>query len=138
MAMTKKEKAELEAAKSAEIAAKNKLAEAKAMRWPEYEKPLPYTREELQILCPYSGPENAMDVWYSLSMASYQKVRAGQATGNSHTIGGKLTQHGGSLGIGTPYKTEEDAYRALRIELTEKYAKELAEIDAKIVELSRA
>lgn len=123
--MTKKEQAEFERLRS-------DLALARAMRWPDYPKPASMTAQEIAAAkvpggTRYGHPQMVAMGWFQNSYS--RRVTLGCSDGVHHSTDGNTT---GSQNAGIMYRDKADAWRAMRHELTEKYAKELAEIDRQI------
>jgi hypothetical protein len=138
MAMNKKEREEFDAAR-------RYMNMAIAMRWPEYDKPEPMTYEEIKVEI---AAGNATDFPNEFGASGYRGAFVGW-TYFIHTSGFKLRKtatttvtHGPVEDDGRVvswsrdgcrvYRTEADALRALRYDLTVKYASALAEVDARI------
>src|SRR3989442_598172 len=122
MAMNKAERAELD-----------RLKTALALHWPAYLVPVPMTYD--QILAAktvdgpkrygYGSPEKIAVGWFY--NAHTRRVTQGCSSGNSHNFDGLGTT---SQGMGRMFKTKAEAAMAMRIEVTAKFADELAAIDA--------
>lgn len=123
MAMTKAEKAKLEAA---------------ALRWPMFEEPLPITREQARELPAVPIPTGYGTSIHPVVVAYFFNAYTGQVSK------GWLQQSGGShcrhdpdlLGTGSKardwnagYRTYQDAYRALRWAVCREVAKKLHLLD---------
>lgn len=118
MSMTKKEQAEMAALRQA-------LAEARALRFPDY--PVP------PRLDPPEGSSG--DVRRGWTFNAYSgSVSKGWFGSGSHGEGdGERRLHLGSQGVGGPwYATKREALQALRIVKTHDYAKALAALDQRI------
>ena len=128
MAMTKTEKARMDELQRG-------IRAAKAMRWPEYGMPAPMTRAEIEAAMIEGGTkQGAMQMvargWFHNAHDS-GRVTYGCSNGTNHDRNGDRTstQH-----MGLMFKTEADAWRAIRVEMTERFAEQLARIDEKIAE----
>lgn len=129
MAMTKaetKRMADLEEA----------LACARAMRWPEYNMPAPMTEAEIRANLvdggmKYGRPDRVARGWFANGYSS--RVTYGCSNGIYHSAEGDITT---SQQMGRMFSSEADAWRAVRYEMTERYAEALARVDAKIAELA--
>lgn len=127
MAMTKAEKAEMENLRAARDM-------ARALSWPGYAMPFIMTQEEIDAAPKvtmkgggYPG-ERQVSVGWFMNPHSRQ-VSKGWSSESTHCT----SMHpSGSQGSGKMYPTRLAALRAMRIELTEMVAKQLAAIDALI------
>lgn len=127
MAMNKAEKAEMERLR-------NDLALARAMRWPDYPRPEPMTREEIDAALVEGGEKwgkrqrVARGWFYNAYLGGYgpPKVTYGCSDGFHHSTTGDTTS---TQQMGRMYRTEEDAWQCLRLDLTEQCAKLLASVD---------
>lgn len=125
MAMSKKEQQEVERLKA-------ELAMARALRWPSFANPPTMTRDEIkEALVPggirYGSPCKVARGWFMNSHS--RSVTYGCSDGYRHAREGDAP---GSQECGRMYRTEADAWRAMRHEATLRAAKELADIDAQI------
>lgn len=127
MAMTKAERQEMDNLREARDM-------ARALSWPNYATPAPMTPAEIaaapKVSMRNDGYPGTKDVACGWFMNSYSRqVSKGWSAGNSHST----TMHpGGSQGGGKMYATKFDALLAMRIEVTEMLARQLAAIDALI------
>lgn len=97
---------------------------ARALRWPEYQKPLRLTVH----------PGSSVRGWFQNSYS--KSVTLGHSNGVVHNpVGGTGTN---TQGHGVMYRLQSEALQAMRIELTERYAKELADVDARIEAAQRS
>lgn len=99
---------------------------------PPYEKPVPFEPEERQY------PERSEQVaWFQ--NAHGMSVTKGWTERGGHNRNAELPvgsgYRNGSQGSGQPYRTQLEAYRAMRWDATEECMRKLAAIDAKIEEL---
>lgn len=134
MAMNKTERAEMERLR-------NYLALARAMRWPSYPKPAPMSLEQIRANLVFGGikygtaKQKVARGWFINSYLGggfhQHQATYGCSDGNNHSTEGDVTT---SQNRGEMYATKADALRALRIELTEKMAKVLANVDRQIEE----
>lgn len=129
--MTKKEQAEFQAAV-------NYMNMARAMRWPEYDKPDPLNIATIRSLLPtadefrteYGAMRKIVKGWgYNEYSATLFEIGT-DGISHCHFHDGKPT--GWRQGAGRTFHTKADALRALRYDLTVKYALQLAETDARI------
>lgn len=129
MAMNKAERAELQAARDA-------LALVRAMHFPDYPVPRPMTRDEIDAAkvdggFRYGRPERvARGYFYNVHLSSFTRavsVSFGCSNGTTHSPSGDTTN---TQNMGRMYRSEADAYRAARHELTTAVAKLLAQVDA--------
>jgi hypothetical protein len=109
------------------------LALAKAMRWPGYPSPAPKTRAEIEKSKTEGAPRYGQISmvargWFANSY-SEGKVSYGCSNGVNHGSDGDKTT---TQGMGRMYATEVDAWRAVRVEMTELFAAILARVDGKI------
>lgn len=132
MSMNKKEQAALDKA----IADRDA---ARALRWPEYDKPSPMTDEEvsaaptIDVPTDWSGTRKAVPGWDYNEYAGevFKVLRSGRAWA-AHYVEGQRpswSQHG------RIFRTKADALRGLRYSLTVAYAEKLASIDRMIREM---
>lgn len=133
MAMTKAEKAEMDALREARDM-------ARALRWPEYPEPEPMSAEEIKAnmtfkMKPrYNNDQYACQGWVAQLEGHFRPVptvRKHFSNGVNNTSdpnGQNWSQNGGIM-----YRTPEDALQKLRIEMTKDYAARLAAIDALIL-----
>jgi hypothetical protein len=125
MAMTKAEKARVEELEKA-------LRLARALRLPDYPKPASMTRDEITANLVPGGEKYgrrqkvAFGYFYNTHSVT---VSRGCSDGMTHSWSGDVTT---TKNMGVMYSDEADAWRAVRHELTEKYARQLADIDARI------
>ena len=127
MAMTKKEQAEMQRLR-------DDLALARAMRWPDYPKPAPMTHAEINANLVEGGErfgrrQMVARGWYQNSYSG--RVTYGCSTTIHHSSEGDTTT---SQHMGVMYRTKAAALMAMRLEMTEKFAKELAKVDRLIAE----
>jgi hypothetical protein len=132
MAMTKGEKAELEAARNA-------LALVRAMHFPDYPVPQPMTTDEIKAGLVDGGnkwgaPKRVARGWfYNVHISSSHgkpfSVTYGCSNGIHHAREGDTTN---SQNAGRMYRTKDEALRAARHEATTVVAKVLAAIDEAI------
>lgn len=125
MAMTKTEQKRMADLEDA-------LRRARAMRWPEYNMPAPMTEADIAANLvdggiKYSSPERVARGYFANSYSG--RVTYGCSNGVHHSTSGDTTttQH-----MGVMYATEVDAWRAVRYEMTEKFAAQLAKVDQEI------
>jgi hypothetical protein len=132
MAMNKKEQAEMDALRNA-------LAEAKAMRWPDYPAPAPVTRQWIEANLvdggmKYGRPQKVARGWfYNSHLGGYGSpgVTYGCSDGMNHD---KVEDKTSVQGAGRMYATKLEALQALRIELTQRCAGILASVDRQILD----
>jgi hypothetical protein len=110
------------------------LALARSMRWPEYNMPASMTEAEIKANLvdggiKYNSPEKVARGYFANSYTG--RVTYGCSNGIHHSDEGDrtTTQH-----MGRMYASEADAWRAVRYEMTLRFAKELARVDLKISE----
>lgn len=116
MALTKKEAAEMDALRE-------QLAQERAMRWPEYGEPAPVQ------LAGIAG--DALTVgWFVHTWATEYSVSQGCSNGYNHSD--RDTTRAITQGAGCFYDTRREALQQARIELTRRFAKALAGLDAEI------
>ncbi len=127
MAMTKAEAARVE---TLELG----IRLAKAMRWPEYNSPAPMTKAEIEAAKPSQAYGAVARGWFANSYGEGH-VTYGCSSGTLHNIDGDKTN---SQTMGSMYSCEIDAWRSIRLDLTEQYAKRLARVDEKIAALSQS
>lgn len=125
MAMTKTEKERMDRLEKA-------VALARSMRWPEYPEPAPMTQEEKKAALVDGGTrygqiQRVARGWFHNSHS--KTVTYGCSDGIGHSPTGDTTS---SQGAGLMFATKVDALRAMRLEMTERYAEELAKVDAEI------
>lgn len=108
---------------------------AKAMRWPDYGRPAPMTRQEIEASKVMGGAKQGRVQmvargWFA---GSHDRgtVSFGCSDGVHHDRSRDTTS---SQNMGVMFKSEADAWRSIRVELTERFAEQLARIDAKIAE----
>jgi len=134
--MNKKEQAEMQKMR-------DDLALARAMRWPDYPKPAPMSRDEIKAKLVEGGIQfgrrqmvargwfyNAYLGWYSAPRATY-----GCSDGLNHNSEGDTTS---TQNVGRLFVTQSDALRALRLDLTEQCARVLAAVDRQIADADNA
>ena len=120
--MTKTEKAEMEHLRS-------ELASARALHLPDYAKPERLTRDELTPTeGQYSG--GVVTAWYQWNAETSYQVSEGCSDGVGHNPSG--TDRTNSQSVGEFYRTKMEALRVVRHEMTERFAKALAAVDAEI------
>lgn len=129
MALTKAEKERLERTEKA-------LAMARSMRWPEYPMPHSMTGDEIRAALvngglKYGQPERVARGWFQNSHS--KRVTYGCSNGVSHNTEGDATS---TQQAGQMFAAKIDALKAMRIEITERYADDLAKLDALIAEAS--
>lgn len=127
MAMTKAEKAEMDRLR-------NDLALARAMRWPSYAKPARMTYDQIRDNLVDGGVkwgsrQKVARGWFQNAYS--QRVSYGCSDGTFHSQGGDTTS---SQNMGEMWATKADALRAMRLEMTEDFAKKLAAVDRQIEE----
>ena len=126
MAMTKKEQAELQRLR-------DDLDLARAMRWPDYAQPAPMTEAEIKANLvegglKYGSRQMVARGWFCA--ASTGRVTYGCSSGLFHSREGDTTN---TQNMGVMYATKADALRAMRIEMTQAFARNLAEVDKQIM-----
>lgn len=135
MAMTKKEQAEMDRLRDARDF-------ARALRWPEYAEPT-------KIPVP-DGPfgfhtqgwdfrvQRAVEMAGRPHRSADDLVIEAWSESNAHGMGQHITGFGRSASQGgiELYETRADALRALRLDVTERFARVLATIDAEIAKAS--
>lgn len=102
---------------------------ARSLRWPHYPKPEPITKAEIDVET--KGHFNSvMRGWFH---NSYEEARVtyGCSNGINHNRDGDKTN---AQTMGVMFRWKSDALKMMRHEMTEKYAKELADIDRRIDE----
>lgn len=119
MAMTKKERAELEA-----------LETEVALRWPRYEMPA-------NVPPPKWEPGQGLTILWTIN-AFTGRVTRGCTDGHSHNRDGvdRATSQRPAPPEGW-YETKAEALRALRIRMSEQFAEKLAAVDRQIRALER-
>jgi hypothetical protein len=122
MAMTKAERLRMETLDKA-------LRLARALHWPTYAEPAPMTREEIEAAkvpggTKYGRQQMVALGWFANSYSRH--VERGCSNGVNHGHGDKTS----AQGMGQLFRTEADAWRFIRCELTREYAERLAAIDA--------
>lgn len=131
MAMNKSERAEMERLRK-------DLALAKAMRWPGYARPESVSREWINQNLEEGGlrfgkSERVARGWfYNAYLSGTNVVSAptfGCSNGISHSSDGDVTT---TQNMGRMYPTKLDALHCLRLDLTEKCARVLADVDRQI------
>lgn len=131
MAMTKAEQARM-----AEL--ERALSLARAMCWPSYRSPAPMTEADIKANLVAGGikwgdrPQMVARGWFAHS-SSHPRVTYGCSDGINHDSDSDKTS---TQRMGRMFFTEIEAWRMVRIELTERFAAELAKVDAKIAGLS--
>jgi hypothetical protein len=130
--MTKREQSEFDMMRA-------RMSMAQALRWPEGEKPVPMTRATIQaaLLGPhavevrsdYGTMRKAVKGWDYHHWNGNYSVREIVTDGNSHAglYDGKAS--GWAQGGGRVFTTRADALRALRFDMTESFAANLADVD---------
>ena len=120
--MTKAENTEMNRLRS-------ELAFARALRWPDYPKPERLTRDQLTpVRNQYSG--GVVTAWHQANYETNYRVSEGCSDGVSHNPSG--TNKTTSQSVGEFYRTRLEALRVVRHEMTERFAKALAAVDAEI------
>lgn len=130
MAMNRSERERLDRAEF-------EMRKARALRYPTDPKPRPMTEAEIKAACSHPIKQygitklvavgwfyNAYGVW----------VRKGCSDGHLHSVG--ETDRLNTQTKGRMFRTEEEAWRALRHELIDDVASKLASVDQKIEEAS--
>lgn len=125
MAMTKAEKERMANLEQA-------VKFARSMRWPDYGYPQAMTREQIDAAkvdggIKWSIPEKVAFGYFANAYSL--QVSHGCSNGISHNPTGNTTT---TQGMGRMYRSEREAWMAVRLHLTEKYAKTLAEVDEKL------
>lgn len=110
------------------------LALARSMRWPEYNMPAPMTGADIKANLvdggmKYGSPDRVARGYFGNSYSG--RVTYGCSNGHSHNAEGDKTT---TQGMGRMYAFEHDAWRAIRHEMTLRFAKELARVDLRISE----
>lgn len=110
------------------------LALARSMRWPEYNLPAPMSEAEIRDNLvdggmKYGSLDRVARGYFGNSHSG--RVTFGCSNGHSHNAEGDKTT---TQGMGRMYAFEHDAWRAVRYEMTLRFAKELARVDLKISE----
>lgn len=132
MSMTKAEKAEMDALRTARDL-------ARALRWPEYSEPQAMTEAEVRAdrsfkMNPRYGADQYACAGWTANLSSYSwskpEVRQLFSSGSSNTT--DPAGQNWSQGMGQLYRSKIDALRRLRLELTQEYAGRLAAVDAMI------
>lgn len=129
MAMTKAEKARVE---NLELGIKL----AKAMRWPDYNLPAPMTLAEIKANLVEGGKKYSHTTqgqmvargWFARRYDG-GRVSYGCSDGHNHNSEGDVTT---TQAMGRMFANEVDAWRYLRLKLTEEYAVSLSRIDGHI------
>lgn len=129
MAMTKAEQARMAELEEA-------LRMARAMRWPGYPAPAPMTQADIKANLVEGGikwnqPQMVARGWFAHT-GSNPGVSYGCSDGTNHNSDGSTTS---TQQMGRMFFTEREAWRMVRVSLTEKFAKELARVDAQIAAL---
>ena len=120
--MNKAEKADMERLRV-------ELASARALRLPDYPKPERLSRDELTPTeGQYSG--GVVIAWHQWNAETNFSVSEGCSDGVSHNPSG--TDRTTSQAVGEFYRTKLEALRVVRCEMTERFAKALAAVDAEI------
>lgn len=121
MAMNKSEKAEFDRLKI-------ERDMARSLRWPHYPKPEPMTLAEINMET--KGVFSAVARgWFHNSYGG--RITYGCSNGINHNREGDKTT---TQQMGVMFRWKSDALKMMRHEMTEKYAKELADIDRRIDE----
>jgi len=125
MSMTKAEKAAMQA-----------LREQAALTLPPYEEPQSMTVEQIRASC---EGNRCIAVWFANSYDS-GRVTLGWTNGYSHCREGAIPAPGernftASRDCGNCYRTEIEAWRAVRWEITRRVIKQLASVDERIAAL---
>jgi hypothetical protein len=110
------------------------LAAARALHWPTYAEPAPMTREEIEAAKVPGGNKygSPQMVAFGFSANSYDKGSVGPMCSDGIHSGYGSERVTSTQGMGRMYRTEAEAWRVVRLELTRHYAQRLAEIDAMI------
>lgn len=108
------------------------LAMARAMRWPEYNLPASLTQTEIRSNLTdggvkYGNPEQVCFGWFANSHTG--QVTYGCSNGTSHAREGATTS---TQGMGRMFNSKLDAWRTVRYEMTQRFSRELARVDAEI------
>lgn len=119
MAMNKAERAEFEALKL-------ERDMARALRWPEYSKPTRMTEAEIRMEMASSGSSVARG-WFENAYS--HRVSFGCSNGVNHNTDGAQIS---SQNMGVMYRHKSEALRVMRLKMTEKFAKALADVDSQI------
>lgn len=130
MAMTKAEKermAQLE----------RNISLLKAMKWPDYSKPASMTKADIEANLvqggkQYGSVQRVARGWFSNSY-DQGRVSYGCSNGTNHSSSGDITT---TQGMGRMYASELEAWRAIRHEMTERFASVLARVDGEIARVS--
>lgn len=116
--MNKKEQAEMQELRE-------QLAMAKALKWPSYTAPRSFDYSNYKF--EYSKP---LQGWFQWSNGTDYRVTLGCSSGVSHSTDNPTktsTQTGGRF-----YVSKLDALKVARCQMSERFAKVLAKIDAEI------
>jgi len=129
MAMTKAERERMECLE-------RDVHLAKAMRWPEYRKPSPMTKADIESAkAPGGRRHGSVQMvargWFA-NAYDQGRVSYGCSDGTNHDTNWDTTS---TQGMGRMFGTEAEAWQVVRIEMTERFAATLARVDA---ELERA
>jgi hypothetical protein len=131
MAMTKAERAEMEAMRA-----------RAALGWPQFERPQPMTKEEIEAAyetiirrdkSAYRTDETAARGWFYNAYG--QSVTRGWANGHYHNHDSEFADSPRRNDVGRPqmYRTKLEALRALRWAMSDKFSAELGKVDGWIV-----
>ena len=108
------------------------IAWLKALSWPHYAMPASMTYDEIKANLVEGGLRHGRPQMVAKGFAAnaYQDGRVSPICSNgvNHGHGDTTT----TQGMGRLFANEADAWRVLRLELTERYASNLARIDAEI------
>lgn len=118
MAMNKKEQAEFDEMRG-------RLAAAMALRWPGYDAPKPVDHSTIKYS--YGKPTQG---WFQWNTSDDYKVTLGCSSGIHHSTTNPLETT--SQGGGRYYTSKVDALKAARVQMSERFARVLAKIDAEI------
>lgn len=126
MAMTKAEKERMERLE-------RDIQLAKAMRWPDYGKPASMTKAEIDGAKAPGGlrfgtVQMVARGWFA-NAYDQGRVSYGCSDGTNHDSTGDKTS---TQGMGRMFASEADAWRHVRVEMTERFAATLARVDAEL------
>ena len=134
MAMSKTERERMEALE-------HEARMARALRFPTDPCPVPMTKEEIlqerTVTVPtmhYRGTEEVAVGWFANSHAGHVTKGCSNGTNRNRDANGMGTC---TQGMGQMYRTEVDAYRALRHEMVRMVAANLAAIDKAVEEAEK-
>lgn len=126
MAMTKAEQARMENLEKA-------LKYARALRWPDYAQPSPMTIVEIDANktsggVKWRGEHEKVAMGWLANSYDRGRVERGCSNGTNHGSGNTTS----TQGCGRLFRSEADAWRFIRLEMTERFSEILASVDERI------